>query len=660
MTNDGLKPIALEQVHIKDKLWSRYEQLVRDVVIPYQWEALNDRIPSAEPSHAIHNFKIAAGEAEGEFGGMVFQDSDLAKWLEACAYSLTTHPDAELERTVDEVIDLIEKAQQKDGYLNTYFIIKEPENRWSNLEECHELYCAGHMLEAAVAYFRASGKRKLLDIMIRFVDYIDTVFGPDPEQLKGYPGHQEIELALVKLYQVTGAEKYLQLSLFFINQRGTEPHYFHEEWKQRNKRSHWAGRAVPAPNLSYNQSHLPVREQSEAAGHAVRAVYMYSAMADLALYCNDADLYAACERIWRNIVTKQMYITGAIGSTAHGEAFTFDYDLPNDTVYAETCASIGLIFFAQRMLQYKAKGEYADVMERALYNTVISGMSQDGKHYFYVNPLEVWPEASDRNPTRRHVKAVRQEWFGCSCCPPNVARMIASLGQYMYSVSEPDRTVYTHLFISGDAQVTLDNQQITLVQESQYPWDGRIHMKVSPEKTQFFTLALRVPGWCRSARLQINGVAAEIEELLNDGYVYIQRTWSEDDTVELILDMPVERLQAHPSVRANAGKLAIQRGPLVYCLEESDNGAPLASLSIPTNDQLTAEFDENCCGGAVVIRGTAYQDQTLGDSEQKEAPLYRRAAEFSAKQTEFTAIPYYLWGNREYGEMSVWMRRSSQ
>lgn len=328
---------------IKDEFWGRYIKLVQDVVIPYQYEALHDRVPEAEPSHAIANFEIAAGRKSGEFKGWVFQDSDVAKWLEAVGYSLSIRRDPELERQADEVIDLVGEAQQPDGYLDTYFIVKEPGKRWTNLQDCHELYCAGHFIEAAVAYYEATGKDKLLNIVRRLVDHIADVFGPEEGKLKGYDGHQEIELALVKLYRLTGEKKHLELSSFFIDQRGQEPNFLRKEWEERGQVTHWSGK-TDKTDLAYLQAHLPVREQSVAVGHSVRAVYMYTAMADLAAHTGDQSLREACERLWHNMTRKQMYITGGIGSTHHGEAFTFDYDLPNDTVYAETCASIGLIF----------------------------------------------------------------------------------------------------------------------------------------------------------------------------------------------------------------------------------------------------------------------------------------------------------------------------
>src|SRR5690625_1118398 len=377
-----------KRVEVHDAFWRTYMKLVRDQVIPYQWEALNDRIPNASPSHAIENLKIAAGEASGDFHGMVFQDSDVAKWLEAVAYSLETDPDDQLEQTADEVIDLLGRAQQADGYLNTYFTIKEPENRWGSLMHNHELYCAGHFIEAAVAYYNTNGKRKFLDIMCRYADYIDTVFGEDDSKLSGYTGHQEIELALVRLYRVTNNDKYLKLSQYFIDARGNKPHYFDEE-REKNAPGVFEEMVQHFDHFfEYNQSHKPVREQDKAVGHAVRAVYMYTAMADLAAETGDHVLAEATKTLWGNATQCQMYVTGGLGSSVHGEAFSFDYDLPNDLCYTETCASVGLVFWARRMLDLEANGAYADVLERALYNGTISGMDLDGQKFFYVNPLE--------------------------------------------------------------------------------------------------------------------------------------------------------------------------------------------------------------------------------------------------------------------------------
>ncbi|QHT60920.1 glycoside hydrolase family 127 protein [Paenibacillus lycopersici] len=639
---------------INDSFWNNYMELVRETVIPYQWEALNDRIEGAEPSYAIRNFRIAAGLEEGEFGGFIFQDTDLYKWLEAVAYSLKRHPDPELERIADDAIALIGQAQHEDGYVNTYFTIKEPGKQWTNLHEAHELYCAGHMIEAAAAYYQATGKRGLLDIACRFADLIDRLFGAKPGQIRGYCGHQEIELALVKLYAVTGEARYLSLSQYFIDERGSMPNFFIDEWERRGRIGHWSnGRPSPA----YNQAHLPVREQTAAVGHSVRAVYMYTAMADLARLTGDAGLREACERLWANTTGKQMYITGGIGSTHNGEAFSFDYDLPNDTVYAETCASIGLIFWARRMLQLEAKSEYADVMERALYNNVLGSMSRDGKHFFYVNPLEVWPEASDKNPDKRHVKPVRQKWFGCSCCPPNVARLLSSLNDYIYDVSEDGRTLYAHLFIGSEATFGLAGGSVALRQRSALPWDGRVAFSVSlpdGEESVAFELALRVPNWYQHGRpvLKINGEPQDYR--VANGYALIARSWSDGDAAEWLLPLESALIAANPLIRANAGKAAIQRGPLVYCVEEADNGAPLASLSLAAAPDLQAIPDDGLLGGCVVVEGeglTAAPSASGWTGDQPYRPLRKESA-----PVRFRAIPYYLWGNRKTGEMNVWLR----
>ncbi|MCZ8521385.1 MULTISPECIES: glycoside hydrolase family 127 protein [Paenibacillus] len=648
------------QVRIRDEFWNSFTELVRGTVIPYQWEALNDRITDAEPSYAIRNFRIAAGQEEGEYGGMVFQDSDVAKWLEAVGYSLASHPDPELERTADEVIELIAAAQHESGYLNTYYTVQEPGKQWTNLHEAHELYCAGHMMEAAVAYYEATGKRKLLEVVCRFADYIDTVFGHGPDQLRGYDGHQEIELALVKLYRVTGEKRYLKLAQFFIDERGTEPNFLVEECRQRGGYSHWAKKELPIPTaeqMAYNQAHKPVRKQEEAVGHSVRAVYMYTAMADLARLTGDSELLEACRRLWNNMTTKQMYITGGIGSTHHGEAFSFDYDLPNDTVYAETCASIGLIFFARRMLQLEAKSEYADVLERALYNNVIGSMSQDGKHYFYVNPLEVWPEASRNNPGRHHVKEVRQKWFGCSCCPPNVARLLSSLNDYIYTASAEDSVVHVHLFIGSEAQFELAGGTLKLKQQSQLPWKGYARFEITAVPEAALTLALRIPSWCGGrAVMKINGSAAAYDTV--NGYAAVNRQWAQGDIVEWEPELEPHLTAAHPEIRSNAGRAAIERGPLVYCLEETDNGRLLASLSIVRTTKLETHEDSGLPGGALVIEAEGRRDEAA--SWQEDTPYRPLSGTQTAVPVKLKAVPYYLWGNRKPGEMSVWIRTCSE
>lgn len=643
-------------VTISDSFFGRFIDLVKEVVIPYQRDILNDRIPDAAPSHAIENFLIAAGEKEGRFYGEIFQDSDLFKWLEAVGNILLTHPDSDMEAEADRVIEIIEKAQQKDGYLNTYFTIEAPEKKWTNVLECHELYCAGHFIEAAVSYYKTTGKERILKTACRLADCIDSVFGPDDGKLHGYPGHQEIELALLRLYDVTEQERYYNLAEYFINARGTN-RFFEEEFEKRGRVSYWAGTTVPEPNRwynhfpysYYNQFQAPVRQQTDAVGHAVRAVYMYTAMADLASRNKDQKLQTACRSLWDSIVKKQMYITGGIGSTHSGEAFTVDYDLPNDTNYSETCASIGLIFFAQKMLTMETDGIYADVMEKALYNTVLGGMSVDGRRFFYVNPLEVVPETCAGNTERNHVKPVRQKWFSCACCPPNIARLLASLQKYIYTWQ--DNTVYTHLYIGSEANLTLDQGKLKISQTGNYPWDGTINVRLETECTEEITVAFRIPGWCRKAQILVNGQPQEAASRNQNGYFYIKKIWKMDDEIKIIFDMPAELMRANKRIHYDAGRTAIQRGPLVYCLEEADNGRYLNRLSIGDNPKLDASFEQELLGGCVSITANGYREDDQGQEElYSPDPAVKNAVRLKA-------IPYYLWNNRMQGEMQVWVRK---
>ncbi|MBD2867636.1 glycoside hydrolase family 127 protein [Paenibacillus arenilitoris] len=649
-STDKARPVSMKDVRIQDDFWNYYIDLVRDVVVPYQWEAINDRVEGAERSGAVSNFKIAAGLAEGEFYGFVFQDTDVAKWLEAVAYLLVSKRDAALEQVADEMIDIIGKAQQPNGYLNTYFTIKEPEGKWTNLTECHELYTAGHMIEAGVAYYKATGKRKLLDIVSRAADNIAEVFGDGPGQIAGYDGHQEIELALVKLYEATGERRYLELSRYFIDKRGQQPSFFVEEAERRGWTTHWRKNKIHIDH-AYFQAHQPVREQEAAAGHAVRVVYMLAGMADVARETGDETLLEACRRLWDNIANKQMYVTGGIGSMAQGEAFSFDYDLPNDTIYSETCAAIGLIFFAHRMLQLEPNSRYADVMERALYNTVLGGMSRDGRHFFYVNPLEVTPGVCEgRNKNFNHVKPVRQEWFGCACCPPNIARLLASLGEYVYSVKGD--TVYAHLYIGGEAELAVGGAKLRLKQEAGVPWEGKARFEVSLAQPSSFALALRVPDWAAGAEVLVNGAAYPIDGRVRDGYAVIDREWADGDVAELALEMPVMRVRSHPLVKGNASKVALQRGPLVYCVEEADNGPQLQQLMLPLDAKLEVGFDAELAGGLKLITAEALRLEL----PQWGSQLYRTDSGASLKPAVATFIPYYAWANRGKGEMAVWVK----
>ncbi len=631
-----MSKFELKDVRVTDGFFSDYAELVRTEVIPYQWEALNDRIPGAEKSGCIHNFRIAAGEEEGEFVGMVFQDSDLGKWLEAVAYSLTTHPDKKLEAVADDVIDLMARAQRPDGYMDTYFIIKEPHNRWKCLRDCHELYCAGHILEAAVAYYKATGKRRFLDVMKKYMDYILTVFGTEEGKLHGYPGHEEIELALCRLYDVTGEKKYLDLAQYFINQRGTEPNYFIEELKTRGDSFHWDGN--DKQGMEYFQANQPVRRQKDAVGHSVRAVYLYSGMADVAMRTQDESLKEACRTLFRSIAEKRMYVTGGIGSTYNGEAFTFDYDLPNDTAYAESCASIGLIFFMQRMLEMDGDAVYGDVMERALYNTVLSGMGLDGKAFFYVNPLEVFPEADLKDPNKHHVKIERQKWFACACCPPNIARLLADLGQYIYRKDE--NGVAVDLFIGSEVKVA---DGVTLTQNSQVPFGGKVSFKLSCPNGTKLTLRVRKPFWT-------DGVTCDAEMTEKNGYLVVEKVWNDGDTVFFDFAMPVRRVYASPYVRQDLGKVCLMRGPLVYCLEEADNGNNLHLVSLPEESEIAPAQGEGVLSGMTTLKAKGLR------IVPEEGTLYRGAPCRRKEETQLTFIPYFAWANRGVGEMTVWVR----
>ena len=639
------KPLPLTGMQVTDRFFAPRIDLVRTQMLPYQWEALNDRLKDTEPSHCIENFRIAAGISRGEYHGMVFQDSDLYKWLEAVAYQLAVRPDLSLREAADSAIRLIGQAQTPEGYLNTYYQTHPDERRFSNLQNNHELYCAGHLIEAAVAFAQAVGDTRLLDVARRYADLIDRVFGPEEGKLHGYPGHEIIEMALVRLFRLTGEERYLRLARYFIDQRGQAPLYFEEEARRDGNRDFvWNETFM---RYQYYQAGKPVREQTEAEGHAVRAVYLYSGMADVAAETGDQTLFEACRTLFDNIVSRRMYITGAIGSTHVGEAFTYDYDLPNESVYAETCAQIGLCFFAQRMLNSEMDGRYADVIERALYNSVLSGMSLDAKRFFYVNPLEVVPEACEKDDRLRHVKPQRQKWFGCACCPPNLARFLGSLPSYAFSAGGD--TLYMHLYIGGEVRVALAHAEVHLSVESDYPWDGRVRLTVHTPGE--YGIAVRISGWCRGYELKVNGESVSSEPVR--GYVSLNRVWREEDTVELNLKMPVTLMRANPAVRADTGKLCVVRGPLVYSLEEADNGKDLHLLRLPLQTAFEVHDEPQLLGGIRTIRCNAFRRSKSFAEGQLYAPVCG-AEEMT--ETQLTWIPYFAWANREPGEMAVWIR----
>lgn len=620
--------------------WGEKQRLIREVTIPYQWDALNDRVKGADRSGAVKNLKIAAGKAKGTYHGFVFQDSDLAKWIEAAACSLVHHPDPGLERTIDRLAALFAAAQADDGYLNTCFTIKEdPSKRWTDLRDNHEMYVAGHLLEAGVAYFQATGKRDLLDVSIRNVDLIASLFGRGKGRRRAYPGHPEIELALVRLFRVTQEDRFLELARYFVDERGRSPRYFDQETKRLGKTDFRSDEW----HALYNQSHVPIREQKEVVGHAVRAGYLFSAAADIALETGDRELFRVVKSLYRNATERKMYLTGGVGSTLLGEAYTFDYDLPNEWAYAETCAAISLIFWSQRMLQGEVDGRYGDTMERVLYNGFLSALSADGTHCFYRNPLASKPDPKYPN---RHI---RRAWHECACCPPNVARLMMSLGSYFYSTSGAG--LFVHLYGAGTANAAIKGRPVRISQETDYPWNGRIRLGLSMADPLRFRLALRIPAWCREATLLVNGEQVTVEPLVRKGYAYLDRTWRNGDTVTLALHMPAERVWAHPKVRQAAGKVAIQRGPVVYCLEEADNGSDLHEIWLPRTSELEVVVRDTVAGRVPVVRTTGLRRFADGNARD----LYPQQAIIAARPVAIHAVPYFTWANRGMADMSVWM-----
>jgi DUF1680 family protein len=503
------------------------------------------------------------------------------------------------------------------------------------------------MIEAAVAYYLVTGKQRLLSIVCKYADYIDSVIGPEEDKMHVYCGHEEIELALVKLYKATGVERYLRLAEYFVDERGKQPSFLAQEptFGHDLNRSRWSG-------LDYHQAHKPVREQTEAVGHAVRAMYLYTAMADIALEREDAALVAALGSLWSNTVNRKMYITGGIGSQGHAERFTFDYDLPNDTAYNETCASIGLFLWAYRMFLLEQDSKFTDVMERTIYNGILSGISLDGKKYFYVNPLEVYPEAIGKRFDHDHVKAERVPWFGCACCPPNIARLVTSLGRYTYCQMEG--SIYTNLYIGSCGAFNIEGREVTIRQKSGFPWNGNVVFDMDLSGSVKFSLFLRIPGWCRGYDILINGrkLAEPYDYDIEKGYLKIDREWHNGDRVEAEFQMPVEIIRPNPSIKENSGKVAIQRGPMIYCLEETDNGGQLWNISITDKTVFTEKFEAEILNGIVTITAEAYRtaDSTWGDF------LYGPLPE-SYEKIRIKAVPYCLWGNRKPGEMLVWIRK---
>jgi len=621
-------PVSFADVRFTDGFWGKRQEIDRTVTIPHNFK-------ECEETGRIKNFEIAGGAAQGKFcSNYAFDDSDVYKVIEAAAYSLALHPDAELEKYVDGLAVKIGAAQESDGYLYTARTIdaKNPPQmsgpeRWSNLKDSHELYVVGHFYEAATAYYAATGKRNLLDIALKSADFIGKTFGPGDKQLKLVPGHEEVEIGLVKLYRTTGKKKYLDLAKFFIDQRGNA-----------------AGHKLYG---EYAQDHKPVIEQTEAVGHAVRAAYLYSGMADIAALTGDKRYMDALDTIWEDVVTKKLYLTGGIGAAGSWEGFGPAYDLPNATGYAETCATIAYALWNWRMSLYHADAKYMDLFERAAYNAFLSGAGMSGDLFFYPNPLASFGQHQ------------RTPWFGCACCPPNIARFIAELGGFAYGIE--GSKVYVNLYGQGAANITTKAGKVTLEQTTDYPWTGDIKIGVAPEKPTGLTLMVRVPGWAMGKPLpgdlyryegetkgqpviKVNGEAVAFN--IEKGYVPVTRTWQKGDTVEISLPMEARRVLANDHLKSDAGLVAVERGPLVYCAEFLDNGGRVTPLILEDGAVLTAEVRPDLLNGLTVVTADG-------------AVLRSTGGKSFVEKRKITLIPYYSWAHRGRGEMEVWLPREA-
>ena len=583
-----IEQIDFSHVKINDNFWSPRLSKHVSATLPVCIDQIENQ------TGRIRNFENAA-KGEGEHSGIFFDDSDVYKALEGMAYSLINNPDPELEKKADEWIDKFAAAQQPDGYINTFYTLTGLDKRWTNMDK-HEMYCAGHMIEAGVAYYQATGKRKLLDVCIRMTDHMMSQFGPGKRHW--VPGHEEIELALVKLYQTTQEQKYLDFAYWLLEERGHGHGTMGDEGK-------W--------NPVYYQDIVPVRRLTDISGHAVRCMYLYCGMADVAALKNDTGYIAAIDRLWDDVVHRNMYITGGIGSSHDNEGFTEDYDLPNLDAYCETCASVGMVLWNQRMNQLTGDSKYIDVLERSLYNGALAGISLGGDRFFYVNPLE---SKGDHH---------RQEWYGCACCPSQLSRFLPSIGNYIYASS--DDALWVNLYIGNTGQIRIGETDILLTQETDYPWDGSVKLTISTSQPLEKEIRLRIPNWCKTYDLSINGKRINVSE--EKGYAVI-KDWKSQDVIALDMDMPVEIVAADPHVKENFGKRAIQRGPLVYCMEEIDNPVYFDQIQLSPSTTFQTAFASDILNGIKTIK-------TNGRAQSA------------------TFIPYYAWDNRKAGKMRVWI-----
>ncbi len=668
-TESGLQSVPFTAVELDDTFWQPRLETNRRVTVGYDLE-------KCEQTGRLANFTKAAGRMPGDFEGIYFNDSDVYKVIEGIAYTLAQHPDPELEARLDRLIDDIAAAQEKDGYLYTIRTIQPDrvqqacgKTRWSHLAHSHELYNVGHLYEAAVAHYQATGKRTLLEVAIRSADLIDRTFGPNDDQRIDVPGHEEIEIGLIRLYQATDQPRYLKLAQFFLDHRGQA-----------------AGRErLYGP---YHQDHMPVTEQSTAVGHAVRAVYLYIAMADMARLTGNEKYAEAVKRIWRDVVSTKLYLTGGIGARHEGETFGEAYELPNDTAYNETCAAIAQCLWNHRMFLEAGDARYLDVLERTLYNGFLSGIALEGNKFFYPNPL-----ASDgKQPFNKGV-CERSPWFDCSCCPVNIVRFMPSIASFIYATRAD--SLYVNLYVAGSGTIRLQDKSVTIQQKTDYPWQGKITLRVDPDQPQAFTLRLRIPGWAqgkpvpselytyltrpagssqgaesgepsakskklnpalKSITLQVNGKVVTPE--MQHGFAVIQRTWQPGDTVQLDLPMPVRRVLANEKVEADRGRVALERGPLVYCVEGIDHQGRVSNLVLPDAALLTARHRPDLLGGITVLEGQGLRALERGG--QGTATDSKDTGKTASQPVSLTAIPYYSWNHRGAGEMAVWLLREIQ
>jgi len=637
-------PVDFTGVRLKDHFWAPRLEINRTLTIPFAME-------QNEKTGRVDNFRIAGGLLKGEYRGERYNDTDVYKVMEGAAYTLMLRPDPVLEAELDDLIAVIAAAQEDDGYLFTPRtsapdppVMGIGEERWTNLAVSHELYNSGHLYEAAVAHYLATGKRDFLEIALKNADLVADTFGPDKR--RDAPGHQEIEIGLVKLYRVTGDETYLNLAKYFLDQRGHD----------LNLKVYPEGNRFAIYNDPVQiQAHLPVLEQEEAVGHAVRCMYMYSGMTDVAALTGDTLYIQAVDRLWRNVVGKKMALTGGVGARHRRESFGDDYELPNLTAYNETCAAIGMVFWNHRLYLQHGDARYLDVLERVLYNGVIAGVSLEGRTFFYPNPLE-----SDGKYRFNKGKAARQPWFGVACCPGNIARFLPAVPGYVYAHTAD--SLYINLFVTSETEMDVGGQAIRVRQDTRYPWDGRIRVTMEPQSPAQFSLRIRVPGWAHnqpvpsdlytylgpeSARpgLSINDTPQDYE--LEKGFAVISRTWERGDVIELDLPMPVRRVLSHEAVEDNRGRVALERGPLVYCAEWPDNPPGVLNLQLPDESPLTTEYRGDLLGGITIIRG---RGRVAGASD----------ASGEASEIQLVAIPYYAWAHRGEGEMSVWLHRTQR